>query len=69
MKWNGYRVSDKDKVCFNKKNITKIIRFISKYDFFYKKKFQKFQFRKSYIVSFFRNFNFNCKLFLGIFFF
>ena len=54
---------------FNNQKIVKIISNISKKDFFYDKKFKKFQFRNSYIVSFFRNFNFNCKLFARIFLF
>jgi len=54
---------------FYKKNIIKIIKYASKNDIFYKKKFQKFQFRKPYLVSFFRNFNFNYKLFKKIFLF
>ena len=54
---------------FKKKKIPKIINFVSKNDNFYYKKFKKFQFRKPYIISFFRNFNFNCKLFIKIIFF
>lgn len=58
-----------NKNSFDKKKINKIIKLISKNDYFYIKKFKKFQFRKPYIISFFRNFNFNCKLFLKIFIF
>jgi lysophospholipase L1-like esterase len=54
---------------FNKRKIIKIIKFVSDHDFFYLKKFKKFQFRRPYLLSFFRNFNFNCKLFAKIFFF
>lgn len=54
---------------FNNKKIIKIIKTVSKKDFFYSKKFKKFQFRNSYIISFFRNFKFNCKLFIRIFLF
>ena len=54
---------------FHKKKIIKIIKFVSMNDIFYKKKFKKFQFRRPYFISFFRNFNFNCKLFSKIFLF
>jgi len=54
---------------FHKKKIVKIIRLISKNDYFYINRFKKFQFRKPYILSFFRNFSFNCKLFLKIYLF
>lgn len=54
---------------FQKKKIIKIIESISKNDIFYKKKFKKFQFRKPYLLSFFRNFSFNCVLFAKIFLF
>ena len=59
----------KDKKDFDKKKIIKIINKISKNDIFYNKKFKKFQFRRPYLISFFRNFSFNCKLFSKIFFF
>ena len=59
----------KDKKDFDKKKIIKIINKISKNDIFYNKKFKKFQFRRPYLISFFRNFSFNCKLFARIFFF
>ncbi len=51
---------------FEKEKISKIIESVSKKDIFYQKKFKKFQFRSLYIISFFRNFNFNCKLFIKI---
>ncbi|MBD1151151.1 hypothetical protein IDH06_01955 [Pelagibacterales bacterium SAG-MED25] len=54
---------------FHKNKIIKIIETVSKNDIFYKKKFKKFQFRKPYLLSFFRNFNFNCKLFINFFLF
>lgn len=54
---------------YDKKKIIKIIKSVSKNDYFYIKKFKKFQFRKPYFISFFRNFNFNYKLFLKIFIF
>ena len=54
---------------FDKKKITKIIKLISKNDIFYIKKFKKFQFRRPYLISFFRNIKFNCKLFTKIIFF
>ena len=57
----------KKKSDFDKKKILKIIKLVSKNDIFYKKKFQKFQYRKPYLLSFFRNFSFNCKLFAKIF--
>ncbi len=59
----------KNKRDFDKKKIIKIINQVSKNDIFYYNKFKKFQFRRPYIVSFLRNFNFNCKLFTKIFFF
>lgn len=54
---------------FDKEKITPIIKSVSKKDFFYLNKFKKFQFRSPYVISFFRNFNFNCKLFIKILFF
>ena len=53
---------------FDNQKIIKIINNVSKKDFFYKNKFKKFQFQNSYILSFFRNFNFNCKLFIRLIF-
>jgi len=52
---------------FDKKKISKIIRYVSENDLFYKKKFKKFQFRRPYLISFFRNFKFNCNLFAKFF--
>tara|TARA_A100001015_G_scaffold316356_1_gene430423 strand:- start:257 stop:1447 length:1191 start_codon:yes stop_codon:yes gene_type:complete len=53
---------------FDNKKIIKIINKVSKMDFFYENKFKKFQFQNSYILSFLRNFNFNCKLFIKFIF-
>jgi len=56
----------KKKSDFKKKKIASIINSISKNDIFYERKFKKFQFRKPFLISFFRNFNFNTRLFAKI---
>lgn len=47
---------------FNDSFFPNIEKKIKKYDLFFLKKYKKFQFRKPYLFSYFRNFNFNIKL-------